>query len=71
MLALKTRLDTMNDITVVIISQEKQTKQVTEESSCQSQGICYLYQSGNAVDGNIDTCTRTRPLGSSNPHKMT
>lgn len=29
------------------------------------------YEASNAVDGNTATCTRTNPIGYSNPHKTT
>ncbi|XP_056019837.1 multiple epidermal growth factor-like domains protein 11 [Ostrea edulis] len=54
-----------------IISQKKETKQASEKYGCQGAEICYLFQSSNAVDGDINTCTRTKEIGSSYTVKWT
>ncbi|XP_056017465.1 receptor-type tyrosine-protein phosphatase alpha-like [Ostrea edulis] len=46
-----------------IVSQKNYTKQAMEVYGCQSQNACHLYQSSNAVDENVHTCTRTAPIG--------
>ncbi|XP_056019868.1 uncharacterized protein LOC130054347 [Ostrea edulis] len=52
-----------------IISQKKETAQATEIPECQGSGTCY--KSSNAVDGDINTFTRTAPIGTYNQVKST
>ncbi|XP_056017459.1 receptor-type tyrosine-protein phosphatase T-like [Ostrea edulis] len=54
-----------------IISQKKGTEQATKLAVCPGAVICYSYQSSRAVDGDINTCTRTKEIGSMSPVKWT
>ncbi|XP_056017442.1 receptor-type tyrosine-protein phosphatase U-like [Ostrea edulis] len=51
-----------------ILSQNKETDQAKEVPGCLT---CQQCQSSRAVDGDINTCTRTAPFGVSNPYKWT
>ncbi|XP_056019839.1 multiple epidermal growth factor-like domains protein 10 [Ostrea edulis] len=54
-----------------IISRKKETEQASEKSDCQGVEICHLFQSSNAVDADINTCTRTKEIGFTSPDKWT
>ncbi|XP_056017460.1 multiple epidermal growth factor-like domains protein 10 [Ostrea edulis] len=56
-----------------IISQNKETDQAKGLPNCRETGTCQQYQSSRSVDGDINTCTRTAPFGTttSNPDKWT
>ncbi|XP_056017458.1 receptor-type tyrosine-protein phosphatase epsilon-like [Ostrea edulis] len=54
-----------------ILSQTNETAQATEIHGCHAAGTCHLYQSSNAVDGDINTCTRTKEIGFTSPDKWT
>ncbi|XP_056017466.1 multiple epidermal growth factor-like domains protein 11 [Ostrea edulis] len=56
-----------------ILSQNKETKQTKEVPGCQDAGTCQQFQSTRAVDRDINTCTRTAPIGNSTtqPNKWT
>ncbi|XP_056017448.1 uncharacterized protein LOC125648701 [Ostrea edulis] len=54
-----------------IVSQNKETDKAKEVPKCQETGTCQLYQSSHAVDGDINTCTRTAPFGTTTPDKWT
>ncbi|XP_056019858.1 multiple epidermal growth factor-like domains protein 10 [Ostrea edulis] len=54
-----------------IISQNKETDQAKEVPKCQETGTCQQYQSSRAVDGYINRCTRTAPIGTLAPDKWT
>ncbi|XP_056017439.1 multiple epidermal growth factor-like domains protein 6 [Ostrea edulis] len=46
-----------------ILSQKRETEQANEVPGCQQTGTCQKYKSSRAVDGDINTCTRTAPIG--------
>ncbi|XP_056017443.1 multiple epidermal growth factor-like domains protein 10 [Ostrea edulis] len=54
-----------------ILSQNKETKQVKEVPECQNVETCQKHQSSRAVDGDINMCTRTAPIGTNTPDKWT
>ncbi|XP_056019826.1 receptor-type tyrosine-protein phosphatase alpha-like [Ostrea edulis] len=54
-----------------IVSQNKKTEQAMEVPGCQNVGTCQQYQSSRAVDGDINTCTRTTPIGTTTPDEWT
>ncbi|XP_056019869.1 uncharacterized protein LOC125669314 [Ostrea edulis] len=54
-----------------ILSQNKETQQAKDVPFCQETGTCQKYQSSRAVDGDINTCTRTASIGTIYPDKWT
>ncbi|XP_056017449.1 multiple epidermal growth factor-like domains protein 6 [Ostrea edulis] len=54
-----------------IVSQNKETDKAKEVPRCQETGTCQLFQSSHAVDGDINTCTRTAPFGTTTSDKWT
>lgn len=48
-----------------------ETEQARKRKNCPGDASCHFYQSSNAVDGDINTCTRPRPIGTNTPDKRT